>query len=52
MNGEVPVAFSYPDTEDDETMAVVSIVWLLVENVLFLIDLKVYKKHVWIIFLF
>ena len=25
-NGEVPVAFSYPDTEDDETMAVVSIV--------------------------
>ena len=26
MNGEVPVAFSYPDTEDDETMAVVSIV--------------------------
>ena len=40
MNGEVPVAFSYPDKEDNETMATVSIFWLIVEDVLFCIKLR------------
>ena len=35
MNGEVPVAFSYPDKEDNETMAIVSIFCLLDEDYYF-----------------
>ena len=50
MNGEVPVAFSYPDKEDNETMATVSIFGLLVEDVLFFTNISGHDVYESIVF--